>query len=839
MKWKYYLYFAVLLAGILPLSADVAGPLSYQQVVETARSNLASWKKSIPEKSPRLLTSYQDKLARLFQGPWADATEQESAAVFLATLEEARTAEIPAWMNAAEGARKLGVILQDGRQQLWMRPLGGRLTALALAYRAHPSPEIAEAVRALTLALIDYPTWGLSTPNNDLAAAEAAIGVSFAWDAARELFSEAERENITATIRARMRTMYAAALGPLFWADHWRGNHNHICFSSLGLAGLAFFYEIEQAPEWLAAAQLALPRIMQENNSDGSTEEGVYYWSYGLHFILLLLEAQRPFLPSASIYAAPYLKNAIDFRFYTATADFSGFVQFADAFSTDCYGPRHILRRLASEYRRRDGQWAAERMPNPRTTAVQSLMNYLYYDPTLPAEIQSDRLDHHFADWDVGVSRGGWGEGDFVVFLKSGYTNVNHSSLDIGSLAFCLGPEWLLSVPGYGTVGPGFWETQGRRWDYYSKATESHNTLLINGGNQRFDPKARGRITRFASHPQWNVMEMDMTEAYHNARRITRTLVHYRGQYVLVLDAWELNEPGVVEWLAQPQGLSIQGGNPLSLMGEYGGLKIHALVPQQDFQPRAPRSLYLNTGPQHRRTHALHQSGRSGVFIVLLEPIYTGGQSTSWQAAVQPGNKGVFHLEIQCDERKHFFSWHPREGFSRTPVSSGDSWSKVKELSRPRPLPNPIPVFPEVPEDRKIVIQAEHFTTETGGLVVTEAKVQALGQAIRGFGGQGKNHALTWTVPVRAPGRYSIAIRYASNLQPTMDLVFAGRTLPQQLSTTGGWANSPGEWVWHTVHTENKDKAIFDLSVGEFPLRLENAHLAANYDAIVLLREED
>ena len=164
-------------------------------------------------------------------------------------------------------------------------------------------------------------------------------------------------------------------------------------------------------------------------------------------------------------------------------------------------------------------------------------------------------LDARLVANDMVTTRSGWGAEDYLLSIKAGHTNRNHSHLDAGALALAFGDEWVLVAPGYGKGGGegAFWDRSksGRRWNFFSNASESHATLLINGKNQRADENARATVTEFFSTPEWNVTTVDLTEAYRDVSQVERQVVHRRGEYILVFDSVTAPQPVSVEWLAQ------------------------------------------------------------------------------------------------------------------------------------------------------------------------------------------------------------------------------------------------------------------------------------------------
>jgi hypothetical protein len=97
------------------------------------------------------------------------------------------------------------------------------------------------------------------------------------------------------------------------------------------------------------------------------------------------------------------------------------------------------------------------------------------------------------------------------VALKGGKNSASHAHLDLGSFVLdALGERWAIDL------GPDDYDLPEyfgrRRWSYYRLRTESHNTLLVNGGNQ--DPAAHAPIAAFNDDSYRASAVVDLTAAY-------------------------------------------------------------------------------------------------------------------------------------------------------------------------------------------------------------------------------------------------------------------------------------------------------------------------------------
>lgn len=525
----------------------------------------------------------------------------------------------------------------------WQRNYGDSLVSLCVAASIWPEGRYTQRLHEMVLAGCAFDTWGREGKegelvNMDLAAAHMARGIAMAYDWHRDLFTDAEKEQIRATIRQRMGAMLKGFYGGIFWAGWYTQNHNHICMAALGLSGVAFLGEIPEASEWIAAAALNFQRVGRAMYPDGSIFEGVPYWGYGRSFILQYIEGTRAVTGADEMYALPMLRNSIAFRVGVTLPGLAGTLLWGDSRGADASGPQPVLYRLASQYKDGTGQYLADALPfAPQGAADAMAWSLLWYDPDV-IPVAPRELDYHAPDWDVLTSRSGWGDGDYLVSFKSGFNQNHHTKTDAGSLSLNFGGEWLLMAPGYGVDiygKPGFFDKEGRRWTFFSNVTESHSTLLINGRNQRSDIAARGRIDRYISSPSQLLAEENLTDAYLEVTDVRRRILHRRGDYVLVLDQVRTEQPATVEWLAQVPPDATTDATRLVVPGTAGDLMVTRLDPDAiPFEPRAATVANIDVEDWWMKTAASKAMGTDVRLTTLLQPVFRARPASPLQTAV-------------------------------------------------------------------------------------------------------------------------------------------------------------------------------------------------------------
>lgn len=606
--------------------------------------DLPGWRERLPATRPR--TFFTPAQWQALPGRWsgAGAEDRRYVDLVMTRAEAVAASEPPVYRAPEELAGANASTLFNLRQELWQRPVGDKMVLLSFALALRDEPRFREALRAHVLAACRYPTWGRPMaetepfPNGDLAAAHVGRGVAIAYDWHPGLWNEEEKALIRETVRARYAGLLVAAYGGLWWNDNFQDNHNHVNMAGLGIAGLVFLDEIPEAAEWLAHAANNFDRVAREANADGSSPEGVPYWSYSLSFFLQYIEATRPVLGAEALYASPFLREAARYRIASSVPGLDGTLPWGDAPQRDYYGPQHILHRLAAEYRNPAAQFLAEHLPygpngpggasNIEANDV-AVFAALWRDPQLPSE-RPAQLDYHLPVGDLVTTRSGWSGQDYLLAIKSGYNNRSHSHLDAGAIAFAYGNRWLVVTPGYGTgfASRDFWDSNGPRWEYFSNRTESHSTLVIDGRNQSFDrTKARGRVTGFVTTRDHCWTEIDLAAAYEGIEQVRRQVLHRRGAYILVLDRMRDDEPHEVEWLLQTPPSAIEREGGVDIGEETGRLRVEMLGGREGFHSRSPDTAKVDVAAGKLKSWAVARQGTEVDFAALLVPRAAGTSS--------------------------------------------------------------------------------------------------------------------------------------------------------------------------------------------------------------------
>lgn len=654
----------VVVASGLPLAAQsvpMPGPVTAEAVRKSLDENAPTWSAKITALGRPCLLLNQTTLAEWKKRAMVSPRPAEIQALLAAAYDLAP--KVPRTYVSPEEFAKKGEPIFSALGEEWVRIAGDEITLLTVAAALDPSPLLRKALHDAVIATCKYPTWGrgggaLREDNMDLACAHMARGVALAWDWLPELWTAEDRDLITKTVAARAGQLLAGLYGKGFWARGYSDNHNHVNCTALGWCGVAFYSDIPQAPEWLAAARIDFQNVASVYPEDGSSAEGVPYWAYGMSFILQYIEGTRLVIDSGDLYQVSFLKNAAAYRLNGSTSGLAAVLPWGDTFAKreDGYC-RPLISRLAVENKDSAAAWLSHQFPRP--TASDTLV-WMALWPCEKGQMPALPLDYHHWVADIVETRSGWGPGDYLLSIKSGFTNRNHSHLDAGALALAFDSEWLLTAPGYGkgkTSGD-YWDFQKKRWDFFSTATESHCTLLINGRNQRFDSAARATVDQFLSTPLRSWTGVNLVEAYHDVAAIRREVMHARSDYILVFDS-VIAKPGAapaaaptatVEWLAQLPTDPAMQDNSMTVKAESGQLRLEMLSPAGAFTVRKPTAPNVDVPGQFStvgiHTYAVKNSGEKIKFIALLQPGFSKAPLPALKTTVTESKTGAAQITV-------------------------------------------------------------------------------------------------------------------------------------------------------------------------------------------------
>ena len=427
-----------------------------------------------------------------------------------------------------------------------------RAATLAFVYQITQDERYAERawVELEFISSDAYPDW---SPQHYLDTATMTHGVALAYDWLYDTLNEQQRETVRTAIADKgLRPAVPMYLDKTYWWVYNRDNWNFVCNAGMALGALAIADEEEELAglilrEAFKSIQYGLPQYAP----DGSAIEGPGYWEYGTIYLV-------------------YFLNALE----TAAGHDYGFSQREGLYETARFpiyiaGPRGTFNYSDNDAGLVPGRlllWFADRFDQPAYTwyhqfavnnnGIAGLYDLLWYRPETYGAFAPDQPDQYFDRPKAVTMRSHWNDSHALfVGFKGGVNGAPHGDLDTGSFVFdALGVRWAEDLGKEDYNLPGYWEMgeNGKRWEYYRKRAEGHNTLVINPSSGP-DQKAEAVsdiVRKQFDLPQGSFAIADMTPAYRNdAASVQRgvALIDHRRQ-LIVQDEIEMKAPSELYW---------------------------------------------------------------------------------------------------------------------------------------------------------------------------------------------------------------------------------------------------------------------------------------------------
>jgi hypothetical protein len=538
----------------------------------------------------------------------------------------------------------------SGEEQLYQREVGATIPNIALVYLLTGDRKYLDAARAWMLASAGYPTWGLGSIDGlDLAAGHQLYGLALGYDWLYHDLDEDTRCTVRECLQRRGGRMYERlANRQVWWHNSYLQNHQWVDMTGLAAAGLALYGEVPNMDGWIVLPIEKLHTTMASLGPDGASHEGVPYWTYGLEYLLKLMDLDRSLLGEDLFANNAWFRNTASFRLYAmlpqqSWSRQSDLMTFADGPRTDWYGPDYMLRTLAAEYRDGHAQWLADSLAAADLCGSEAaFLNLLWVDPSVPAVPPADLPTlKHFGDMDIVYDRSSWEGDESLLAFKCG-PHIGHHALamysydpggghvhpDAGSLLLFAHGDWLLVDDGY-------------TW----KTTAFQNTALVNGigqegegsswfqGDKLCAEKRGARILRADHGPQYDYLIGDATAAYKpeaGLARFVRHLIALRPDCWVIVDDLQASAPSTFELFFHADfPFAPQDDHTFRLHGERGALRVTALAPE-DLAARSWQQPLIHTsGRQEGELPALTLSNRTkakqALFVTVLEAYPAAG----------------------------------------------------------------------------------------------------------------------------------------------------------------------------------------------------------------------
>ncbi|WP_407319734.1 DUF4962 domain-containing protein [Isoptericola halotolerans] len=570
--------------------------------------------------------------------------------------------------------------------------LGAGAANLALAHRLTGQSHYLDELRRWLTPALSFPHWGRANlPDHDLDAGWLLHGLGLAYSWAGSALEPHERAALRDKLILQGTRLYDYAVESEggWWSSSYWQNHNWICYAGLATAGYALRDDHEPAHEWTERAKENFATVLRMLPEDGSNNEGVVYWRYGVPWLVSYLDVLKSTEGLDWFVDSDYLRETFWYRLYQAAPDLERIVDHGDCHDRRSGHPVAMYYKLAAEYRIPQCQWLADKVadeffwreayesgvrPGVRAEAYQEL---LWFDPTAPSEGPEQLpTNRWFTDLGLVVGRTSWEPDAVMVSFKAspggghkawdtshrikretGWTTLNagHHHPDAGTFALLGHGAYLALDEGYSS----------------RKRTEHHNAVLVDGNGfvnedryhvfENLAEEYEAHIVTATLTDGWVHAVSETSAMYDRALGVTRArrhLVLTPGGTVVLLDDLRSEAPRTWTWLlqtehaARPEG----AGEWLAEAGT-GCLLVTALddVTDTDVVPTPVHANPTSSTPslaiekvQHtlRRSTAPTERGR---FVTVLEP--RAWDDTGRSRVTVDESDGTYTVQVSRDGR--------------------------------------------------------------------------------------------------------------------------------------------------------------------------------------------
>jgi len=440
----------------------------------------------------------------------------------------------------------------DGDREEYEEPYFSRRAKLsALVFRAFLGVETGLPLKTLIQdyiwAICEETNWVLPAHEGrpiDLFSAETAfllaqtvalLGDQLDAEIAHRVYAEVDRR----VLEPYLRWHYS------MWWYKGGNNWNGVCNSSVASAFLLLERDPRRVAEALAIAFSGLQTFLETAfEADGSSNEGVGYWGYGLINLIALAEMLRARSAGAlDPLASPRLRQIAA---YPPAVQLAGpvFAAFSDCDEREEFN-FGVIQRLAE----RTGVSALHNLiakpaqPGLDWRIQMHLRNLLWWDGVQPdAPTISDTVLTA-----PGIARltGTTAAGTpFALAIKAGHNAENHNQNDIGSFILHVDGENLLTDPGRGLYSRHYFGPQ--RYDNIFANSYGHSVPRIGGQLQAPGREHRGELTEVKVEEQAKLARVEFSRAYAAVQltEATRTLATGDEGEVILTDTFAFSGSG-------------------------------------------------------------------------------------------------------------------------------------------------------------------------------------------------------------------------------------------------------------------------------------------------------
>ena len=402
------------------------------------------------------------------------------------------------------------------------------------------------------LAMLEMASWdfvnNVSYKNHDIEFRDLTWKTAYALDWTYDKIPEADRKKIIEMLRYNTQVMCDHLLPGIRKSPY--DSHGWTAYGYIGNIAIALYGEIPEAEEWIRSVLPTYIALLPPwSYQDGGWSQGPNYWTnsseYNQRFMDVLYRSGM-----INLYDTAWARNEYFWNVYVTAAGLYNTFGDATEVRLDSTGrTRNSISNQAYFMQNGIAKWLLEQQKTKWTADTDNyyVANMQELESTPPYRLP---LAKEFKDigWIVMTDDLISEERIHLTFKSSHYGSYNHSHPDQNSFF----------IQAYGEIlagRSGFYDSYHSPHDSgFTRKTGAHNsvTLATNKGQADDDFNAKGQLTAFLNHVDFDLGAGDATQAYKGIiDGFNRSIIYIRPDMFIVIDDLDgkgINGKAQFEW---------------------------------------------------------------------------------------------------------------------------------------------------------------------------------------------------------------------------------------------------------------------------------------------------
>ncbi len=449
-------------------------------------------------------------------------------------------------------------------------PVLTRLTDAAFAYLITGDASYGADAKARLLQISSWnPVGSTRYENQDQVHRAIAYKSAMVYDWIHGLLSDTEKATVQNMIKNRTEKLISMVLGPHPIPHQPYDSHGWTTMGYIAIISVAMMHDMPEAESWFEQSIPAYINILPPwGGEDGSWSQGTGYWQYSTSANREVMDVLRG-AGVINLYDKAFLRNGGLYPLYMFPHASPTGVFGNDAHSTPGALSVAIMNRLSQMYQDARLKWQAEAIGAPTT----GMQEYFNGDENLASRPPMD------------LPKGIWFQDTGYVAMHSELYDPDRTSLyfrssPYGSFSHVQAEQNSFIIHAFGEP----LAIKSGHYDYYNsvhhrgftKHTFSANAITFDGrrGQPIEDIDTDGAVLGFATHPNFDAVTGDATEAYKaDLTKAIRHILYLRPSMYVVIDdlatakaggsefEWNLHADDSLEFRPDNKGATIAKGS--------------------------------------------------------------------------------------------------------------------------------------------------------------------------------------------------------------------------------------------------------------------------------------